>query len=43
MGVSVNTVKTHLRAVYVKLGVNGRRAAVLAAHEQGLLVMTPAC
>jgi LuxR family maltose regulon positive regulatory protein len=38
MEVSVNTVKTHLRAVYVKLGVNGRRAAVLAAHEQGLLL-----
>ena len=32
-----NTVKTHLRSIYTKLGVNGRRAAVLAAHEQGAI------
>lgn len=35
--VSVNTVKTQLRAVYAKLGVNNRREAVLAARERGLL------
>jgi LuxR family transcriptional regulator, maltose regulon positive regulatory protein len=38
LGVSVNTVKTHVRAIYVKLGVAGRRAAVVAAHHHGLLV-----
>jgi LuxR family maltose regulon positive regulatory protein len=35
--VSVNTVKSHVRAIYGKLGVSSRRTAVLAAHEQGLL------
>jgi LuxR family transcriptional regulator, maltose regulon positive regulatory protein len=35
--VSVNTVKTHLRAVYRKLGVTGRREAVEAARRRGLL------
>ncbi|RJQ92307.1 helix-turn-helix transcriptional regulator [Amycolatopsis panacis] len=34
--VSVNTVKTHVRAIYAKLGVNSRRAAVVAARERGL-------
>lgn len=34
--VSVNTVKTHVRAIYAKLGVNNRRAAVVAARERGL-------
>nr|WP_243869415.1 LuxR C-terminal-related transcriptional regulator [Amycolatopsis granulosa] len=34
--VSVNTVKTHVRAIYAKLGVNNRRAAVVAARELGL-------
>lgn len=34
--VSVNTVKTHVRAIYAKLGVNNRRAAVVAAREIGL-------
>lgn len=34
--VSVNTVKTHVRAIYAKLGVKNRRAAVVAAREQGL-------
>jgi LuxR family maltose regulon positive regulatory protein len=38
LGVSVNTVKTHVRAIYLKLGVTGRRAAVLAAHDRGALV-----
>lgn len=35
--VSVNTVKTHQRAIYRKLGVNGRRAAVNRARELDLL------
>jgi LuxR family maltose regulon positive regulatory protein len=35
--VSVNTVKSHARSIYAKLGVSGRRLAVLAAHEHGLL------
>ena len=37
LGVSVNTIKSHVRAIYSKLGVSSRRTAVLAAHEQGLL------
>ncbi len=35
--VSVNTVKTHQRAIYRKLGVVGRREAVSVATELGLL------
>lgn len=35
--VSVNTVKTHQRAIYRKLGVDGRREAVRVATERGLL------
>jgi LuxR family maltose regulon positive regulatory protein len=35
--VSVNTVKTHQRAIYRKLGVEGRREAVRVATERGLL------
>ena len=35
LGVSVNTVKTHLRAIYVKLGVASRREAVVAAYHKG--------
>ena len=37
LAVSINTVKSHVRAIYSKLGVSSRRTAVLAAHEQGLL------
>ena len=37
LAVSANTVKTHIRAIYGKLGVSSRRTAVLAAHEHGLL------
>jgi LuxR family maltose regulon positive regulatory protein len=37
LAVSVNTVKSHVRAIYGKLGVSSRRTAVLAAHGQGLL------
>ncbi|MDF2976614.1 MAG: putative LuxR family transcriptional regulator [Actinomycetospora sp.] len=35
--VSVNTVKTHQRAVYRKLGADGRRDAVRRARDLGLL------
>jgi len=35
--VSVNTSKSHLRAVYRKLGVDGRRGAVEVARDRGLL------
>jgi LuxR family maltose regulon positive regulatory protein len=35
--VSVNTVKTHLKNVYGKLGVNDRRAAAAVAAELGLV------
>jgi LuxR family transcriptional regulator, maltose regulon positive regulatory protein len=37
LAVSVNTVKSHLRSIYTKLGVSSRRLAVLAGHEHGLL------
>jgi LuxR family maltose regulon positive regulatory protein len=35
--VSVNTMRTHTRSIYGKLGVNSRRAAVSRAEELGLL------
>ncbi len=35
--VSLNTVRTHTRNIYAKLGVNDRRAAVRRAAELGLL------
>jgi LuxR family maltose regulon positive regulatory protein len=35
--VSVNTVKSHIRSIYAKLGVSSRREAVLHAHDRGLL------
>lgn len=37
MFVSVNTVKTHLRGIYRKLGVNHRRDAITVARRRGLL------
>jgi LuxR family transcriptional regulator, maltose regulon positive regulatory protein len=35
--ISVNTVKSHLRAIYRKLDVDGRRGAVETARNRGLL------
>jgi DNA-binding transcriptional ArsR family regulator len=35
---SINTVKTHLRSVYRKLGVTTRRQAISAAGRLGLLL-----
>jgi LuxR family maltose regulon positive regulatory protein len=35
--VSINTVKTHQRSIYRKLGVTGRHGALRAAAERGLL------
>jgi LuxR family maltose regulon positive regulatory protein len=35
--VSVNTVKSHIRSIYAKLGVSTRRDAVLRARERGLV------
>ena len=37
LGVSRNTVKTHMRAIYQKLGADGRREAVHRARRAGLL------
>ena len=34
---SLNTIRTHLRNVYAKLGVHGRADAVTRARELGLL------
>lgn len=38
--VSLNTVRTHTKSIYAKLGVNSRRAAVRRAAELGLLSRT---
>jgi LuxR family maltose regulon positive regulatory protein len=38
--VSLNTVRTHTKNIYAKLGVNSRRAAVSRAGELGLLSRT---
>lgn len=35
--VSLNTVRTHTKNIYAKLGVASRRAAVRQAHELNLL------
>ncbi|MEI8411947.1 MULTISPECIES: LuxR C-terminal-related transcriptional regulator [unclassified Kribbella] len=38
--VSLNTLRTHTKNIYLKLGVNSRRAAVRRAGELGLLART---
>jgi len=35
--VSLNTVRTHTKHIYTKLGVNNRRSAITKAHQLGLL------
>ncbi|MER7251504.1 LuxR C-terminal-related transcriptional regulator [Kribbella sp. NPDC000426] len=35
--VSLNTVRTHTKHIYTKLGVNNRRSAIRRAHQLGLL------
>ena len=37
MFISLNTVRTHTKNLYAKLGVRSRRAAVSRARELGLL------
>ena len=37
LGISPATVKMHTLGIYRKLGVHGRRQAVAAAIEQGIL------
>jgi LuxR family maltose regulon positive regulatory protein len=37
LSVSLNTLRTHTRNIYAKLGVNSRRAAVRQADELNLL------
>jgi LuxR family transcriptional regulator, maltose regulon positive regulatory protein len=39
--VSLNTMRTHTKSIYTKLGVNSRRAAVHRAVELALLSQTP--
>ena len=36
--VSINTLKSHIRSIYSKLGVSSRRGAVLSAYENGLIL-----
>lgn len=38
LGLSINTIKSHLRSIYQKLGAAGRREAVERAGEEGILV-----
>ena len=40
LGLTVNTVKTHLRGIYQKLDATGRRGAVERAHELQLVQRT---
>ena len=39
--ISVNTVKTHVKSIYLKLGARDRRDAVRRARRAGLLAMLP--
>ena len=36
-GISLNTVKTHVRSIYAKLGVGTRREAIAVARGLGLI------
>ena len=36
LNISVNTVKTHMRAIYHKLGVTGRSEAIRRAEDLGI-------
>jgi LuxR family maltose regulon positive regulatory protein len=40
LAVSLNTLRTHTKSIYGKLGVNSRRAAVRRAEELQLLSRT---
>jgi LuxR family maltose regulon positive regulatory protein len=42
LAVAHSTVKTHVRAIYRKLDVDSRRAAVVRARRHGLLLDGPA-
>ncbi|MBE7451359.1 MAG: response regulator transcription factor [Kofleriaceae bacterium] len=37
LGVTANTVRTHVRAIYAKLGVNSKTAAVITGVIRGLI------
>ena len=37
LGISVNTVKAHMRSIYRKLGAGRRREAVVQSRQLGLL------
>jgi LuxR family maltose regulon positive regulatory protein len=39
--VSLNTLRTHTKSIYAKLGVNSRRAAIRRADELALLSHSP--
>jgi LuxR family maltose regulon positive regulatory protein len=39
--VSVNTLRTHIKGIYRKLGVNTRSDAVRRAHALGLVTEQP--
>ncbi|NMH96994.1 LuxR C-terminal-related transcriptional regulator [Pseudonocardia acidicola] len=41
LAISINTVKSHVRAIYAKLGVSTRRTAVVTAYERALLPLQP--
>jgi LuxR family maltose regulon positive regulatory protein len=37
LGVSVNTIKAHMRSIYHKLGASRRQEIVVRAYERGIL------